>query len=142
MSGRESVGCDLPPRRIGDRGTPTEPIRTDFSGYEGKYVAADLRARQVVMADDDYNQLADRTIAEGVNHRHASIRRVPAPDEPQYVGLGSADQVFAKDVEVVDERGIAHPRGDALRGASLYLALARYSSRGSAGMWAMPLTIT
>jgi hypothetical protein len=29
------------------------------------------------MADDDYNQLADRTIAEGVN-RHASNRRTPA----------------------------------------------------------------
>jgi hypothetical protein len=50
------------------------------------------------MADDEYDQLADRTIAEGVN-RHASNRRVPALDEPQYVGLGSADQVSAKDVK-------------------------------------------
>lgn len=64
-----------------------EPIRTDFSGYEGKYVAIDLRTGEIVMADDDYNRLADRMIAEKVN-RHASIRRVPAPDEPQYVGLG------------------------------------------------------
>ena len=58
-------------------------------------MATDLRTRQVVMADDDYNQLADRTIAEGVN-RHA--RSVP-PDEQQYVGVGSADQVSAKDVK-------------------------------------------
>lgn len=44
------VRRDQPPRRIGDRGTPTEPIRTDFNGTEGKYVATELRARQVVVA--------------------------------------------------------------------------------------------
>jgi hypothetical protein len=36
-----------------------ETIRTDFSGYEGKYMAIDLRTGQAVMADDDYNRLAD-----------------------------------------------------------------------------------
>ena len=64
-----------------------EPIRTDFSGYEGNYMAIDLRTGQAVMADDDCNRLADCMIAEGAN-RHASIRPVTAPDEPQYVGLG------------------------------------------------------
>jgi hypothetical protein len=38
------------------------------------------------------------TIAERVN-RHASIRRVPASDEPQSVGLGSPDQASAKDMK-------------------------------------------
>ena len=103
-------------------------------------MATELRARQVVMADDDYNQLADRTIAEGVNP-HASNRRVPRPDMPQYVGLGSADQVSAKDVKSSTSAADAASRR-LLRGAPLYLALARYSSRASAGMWAMPLTIT
>lgn len=28
-------------------------IRTDFSGYEGRYVAVDRRSRQVVIADRD-----------------------------------------------------------------------------------------
>jgi hypothetical protein len=102
-------------------------------------VATELRARQVVMTDDDYNQLADRTIAEGVNP-HASNRRVPRPDKPQYVGLGSVDQRLREGRDVIDERGRRARR--LLRGAPLYLALARYSSRASAGMWAMPLTIT
>jgi hypothetical protein len=78
MSGREAV------RRV--------------TGSEAKSVATELRARQVVMVDDDYNQLADRTIADGVKP-HDSNRRVPRPDKPQYVGLGSADQVSAKDVK-------------------------------------------
>jgi hypothetical protein len=46
----------------------------------------------------DGDRVTTFTIAEGVN-RHASIRRVPASDEPQSVGLGSADQVSAKDVK-------------------------------------------
>jgi hypothetical protein len=50
-------------------------------------MAIDLRTGQAVMADDDYNRLADCMIAEGANRR-ASIRPVTAPDEPQYVGLG------------------------------------------------------
>jgi hypothetical protein len=93
------------------------------------------------MADDDHNQLADRTIAEGVN-RHASNRRVPASDKPQYDGLGSADQISAKDKPRSSTTSHGTPRGDALRGASLYPALAQYSSRASAGMWEMPLTIS
>ncbi len=64
-----------------------EPIRTDFTGYEGKYVAIDLATGEILMADDDYDRLADRMIAEKLNV-HAEIYRVRNADEPQYVGLG------------------------------------------------------
>jgi hypothetical protein len=30
-----------------------EPPRTDFTGYEGKYVAIDVRTGEVVLADED-----------------------------------------------------------------------------------------
>lgn len=63
-----------------------EPIRTDFTGYEGMYVAIDHRTGKIVMADDDHHRLADRVKAEQVTH--AGIRRVPRVGEPQYVGLG------------------------------------------------------
>lgn len=63
-----------------------EPIKTDFVGYEGMYVAVDLRTGQIVMADEDHHRLADRMKAERITH--AAIRRVPRIEEPQYVGLG------------------------------------------------------
>lgn len=63
-----------------------EPIKTDFTGYEGMYVAVDLRTGRVVMADEGHHRLADRMKAERVSH--AAIRRVPRVEEPQYVGLG------------------------------------------------------
>lgn len=63
-----------------------DSIKTDFSGYEGQYVAVDLRTGEIVLADDDHHRLADRMKAEGVTH--AAIRRVPRVGEPQYVGLG------------------------------------------------------
>ncbi len=37
-----------------------EPIRTDFAGYEGMYVAIDHRTGKIVMADGDHHRLADR----------------------------------------------------------------------------------
>ena len=63
-----------------------EPIKTDFAGYEGMYVAVDLRTGQIVMADEDHHKLADRMKAGRITH--AAIRRVPLIEEPQYVGLG------------------------------------------------------
>ncbi len=63
-----------------------EPIRTDFAGYEGMYVAIDHRTGKIVLADEDLHRLADRMKAEQVTH--AAIRRVPRVGEPQYVGLG------------------------------------------------------
>ncbi len=63
-----------------------EPIRTDFAGYEGLYVAIDHRTGTIVMADEDHHRLADRMKSEQVTH--AAIRRVPRVGEPQYVGLG------------------------------------------------------
>lgn len=63
-----------------------EPIKTDFAGYEGMYVAVDLRTGRIVMADENHHRLADRMKAERVTH--AAIRRVPRVEEPQYVGLG------------------------------------------------------
>ena len=62
-----------------------EPIRTDFSGYEGKYVAIDTRTGEIVIADED--PLVVLASAEGRDH--ISVRgRVALPDEPQYVGFG------------------------------------------------------
>lgn len=61
-------------------------IKTDFTGYEGKYVAVDLRTGEIVLADEDHHRLADRMKGKAVTH--AAIRRVPRKDEPQYVGLG------------------------------------------------------
>lgn len=61
-------------------GDPVEPIRTDFTGYEGKFVAIDIRTGVIVMADDDHHRLCDRMIAEKIN-RTAGITRVPAKGE-------------------------------------------------------------
>lgn len=63
-----------------------EPIRTDFAGYEGMYVAIDHRTGKIVIADVDHHRLADRMKADRITH--AAIRRVPRAEEPQYVGLG------------------------------------------------------
>jgi hypothetical protein len=37
-----------------------KPIRTDFTGYEGKYVATDTRTGRVVIADEDRTRFDDR----------------------------------------------------------------------------------
>lgn len=62
-----------------------KPIRTDFSGYEGKFVAIDARTGKVVLADDDPKVVLEK--AKGRNHVVVH-GRVPSADEPIYVGLG------------------------------------------------------
>lgn len=61
------------------------PIRTDFTGYEGQYVAIDLRTGKVVIADEDPHAVFEK--AKGRNHVVVH-GRVPMPDEPIYVFLG------------------------------------------------------
>lgn len=62
-----------------------KPIRTDFAGYEGKYVAIDARTGKIVIADSDPRVVLEK--AKGRNH--VVVRgRVPFADEPLYVGLG------------------------------------------------------
>lgn len=62
-----------------------EPIRTDFRGYEGQYVAIDARSGEIVIADKDPRIVLKK--AKGRNH--VVVRgRVPHADEPIYVGLG------------------------------------------------------
>jgi hypothetical protein len=62
-----------------------EPIRTDFRGYEGQYVAIDARSGEIVIADKDPRVMLKK--AKGRNH--VVVRgRVPHADEPIYVGLG------------------------------------------------------
>lgn len=63
-----------------------ESIKTDFTGYDGMFVAIDLRTGHIVLADEDHHRLADRMRADRITH--AAIRRVPRLDEPHYVGLG------------------------------------------------------
>lgn len=62
-----------------------QPIRTDFKGYEGKYVAIDARTGKIVIADKD-----PRVVLEKAKGRdHVAVRgRVPYADEPVHVGLG------------------------------------------------------
>ena len=62
-----------------------EPIRTDFSGYEGQYVAIDARSGKIVIADEDPRVVLEK--AKGRNHVIVH-GRVPTADEPIYVGLG------------------------------------------------------
>lgn len=62
-----------------------KPIRTDFSGYEGKYVATDTRTGKVVIADEDLKVVLDK--ARKLEHVVVG-GRVPHADEPTYVGLG------------------------------------------------------
>jgi hypothetical protein len=60
-------------------------IRTDFTGYEGKYVATDTRTGQVVIADEDLTVV----LAKVRKLDHVVVGgRVPHADEPIYVGLG------------------------------------------------------
>lgn len=62
-----------------------KPIRTDFTGYEGQYVAIDARTGKIVIADPDPRVVLEK--AKGRNH--VVVRgRVPFADEPLYVGLG------------------------------------------------------
>lgn len=64
-----------------------KPIRTDFRGYEGKYVAMDARTGKIVIADKDPKVVLEK--AKGRNH--VAVRgRVPYPDEPLYMGDGTA----------------------------------------------------
>jgi hypothetical protein len=62
-----------------------KPIRTDFSGYEGQYVAVDRRTRQVVIADRD-----PKVVLEKARGRKdvVVVGRVAQADEPIYDGLG------------------------------------------------------
>jgi hypothetical protein len=62
-----------------------QPIRTDFTGYEGRYVAIDARTGVIVIADEDPRVVLER--AKGLDH--VVVRgRVPYADEPVHVGLG------------------------------------------------------
>jgi len=62
-----------------------EPIRTDFKGYEGQYVAIDARTGDVVLADKDLLSL----FAKAKGRKHVIVHgRVPYADEPIYVGMG------------------------------------------------------
>lgn len=62
-----------------------EPIRTDFKGYEGQFVAIDARTGVIVLADEDPQVVLEQ--AKGLNHVVVH-GRVPYADEPLYVGLG------------------------------------------------------
>ena len=62
-----------------------KPIRTDFRGYEGQYVAIDARTGEIVIADKDPHVVFEK--ARGRNHIVVH-GRVPTVDEPIYVGLG------------------------------------------------------
>jgi hypothetical protein len=62
-----------------------DPIRTDFRGYEGQYVAIDARSGEIVIADKDPRAVLEK--AKGRNHVVVH-GRVPYADEPIYVGLG------------------------------------------------------
>jgi hypothetical protein len=52
-----------------------EPIRTDFKGYEGQYVAIDARTGEIVL---EQAKGRDHVVVRG---------RVPYADEPVHVGL-------------------------------------------------------
>ena len=94
--GVRSAGTDVPGSGVGrcTRKVPgdpelsslgMEPIRTDFRGYEGQYVAIDARSGVIVIADKDPRVVLEK--AKGRNH--VVVRgRVPHADEPIYVGLG------------------------------------------------------
>jgi hypothetical protein len=81
MRGKRIHGYRLPIARI----SLMEPIRTDFTGYEGQYVAIDWRTGEIVLADDDPRVVLEQ--AKGRNHVVVH-GRVPYADEPIYVGLG------------------------------------------------------
>lgn len=64
---------------------PMEAIHTDFTGYEGKYVAIDRRTGKIVIADED-----PMVVLEAAKGRKYVMvaGRVALPDEPEYIGLG------------------------------------------------------
>lgn len=62
-----------------------KPIRTDFRGYEGKFVATDARTGEVVIADENPKVVLEK--ARKLDHVIVG-GRVPHADEPLYVGLG------------------------------------------------------
>ena len=62
-----------------------KPIRTDFRGYEGKFVAIDWDSGEIVIADED-----PHVVFEQAKSRENVVvaGRVPFADEPMPVGLG------------------------------------------------------
>ena len=54
-----------------------KPIRTDFRGYEGKFVAIDARTGEVVIAKHD-----PRVVLEKANGRNHVVVRRPSPPAP------------------------------------------------------------
>jgi hypothetical protein len=71
-----------PPKRF-----RLKPLRTDFSGHEGEYVAIDLRTGKIVIADKDPHVVLRQ--AKGRNHVVVH-GRVPYADEPfrDHLGFG------------------------------------------------------
>jgi hypothetical protein len=62
-----------------------DQIRTDFTGYEGQYVALDWRTGEVVLADADPHVLLReaKVLGEAKGRNHVVVQgRVPYPDEP------------------------------------------------------------
>ncbi len=64
-----------------------EPIRTDFRGYEGQYVATDARTGEIVIADKDPRVVFEK--ARKLDHVVVG-GRVPYADEPLYMGDSTA----------------------------------------------------
>ena len=62
-----------------------KPIRTDFTGYEGKFVATDTRTGKIVIPDDDLKVVLEK--ARKLDHVVVGGRG-PYADEPLDVGLG------------------------------------------------------
>ena len=65
-----------------------EPIRTDFTGYEGQYVALDWRRGEIVLADQDPHVVLReaKVLGEAKGRNHVVVQgRVPYPDEPNRI---------------------------------------------------------
>lgn len=62
-----------------------QPVRTDFTGYEGKYVAIDARTGEIVLAHEDLQVVLEQAKSRNRTVVHG---RVPHAGEPIYVGLG------------------------------------------------------
>jgi hypothetical protein len=65
-----------------------EPIRTDFTGYEGQYVALDWRTGEIVLADQDPHVVLREAkgLGEAKGRNHVVVQgRVPYPDEPNRI---------------------------------------------------------
>ena len=60
-----------------------EPIRVDYTGYEGMFVAIG-KDGEIVLADEDYHRLCDRLLATGLNKGSAVWGPVPRKGEPRY----------------------------------------------------------